>query len=141
MNKNIIISAVVALLVTVLTIGGYNYLQKEKEHPVYFQEELGPPVNNVLYTLDEKGKAVPLDFTTTARKVAPAVVQINVEITSRSMGQQPQRESRDPFRDFFNDDFFRDFFPRQREQQRPQRRDPYAPINRGMGSGVIINSN
>lgn len=141
MNKNIIISAVVALLVTVLTIGGYNYLQKEKEHPVYFQEELGPPVNNVLYTLDEKGKAVPLDFTTTARKVAPAVVQINVEITSRSMGQQPQRESRDPFRDFFNDDFFRDFFPRQREPQRPQRRDPDAPINRGKGSGVIINSN
>ena len=138
MNKNIIISAAVALLVTVLTIGGYNYIQKkDKNYPVYFQEELKPPVNNVLYTLDEDGKAVPLDFTSTARKVAPAVVQINVEITSRSMGRSPQqeRESRDPFRDFFNDDFFRDFFPR----QRPQQRDPDAPINRGMGSGVIIN--
>src|SRR5690625_5951843 len=88
MNKNIIISAAVALLVTVLTIGGFNYFQKkERSYPIHFQEELKPPVNNVLYTLDEDGKAVPLDFTSTARKVAPAVVQINVEITSRSMGR------------------------------------------------------
>src|SRR5690625_2419830 len=91
MNKNIIISAAVALLVTVLTIGGFNYFQKkERSYPIHFQEELKPPVNNVLYTLDEDGKAVPLDFTSTARKVAPAVVQINVEITSRSMGRTPQ---------------------------------------------------
>ncbi|MBY5957446.1 Do family serine endopeptidase [Membranicola marinus] len=140
MKKNIIISAVVALLVTVLTIGGYHYFTTDKKVPVTFQRELDAPVNNVLYTMDAEGNAVPLDFTQTAKKVAPAVVQINVEISSRSAGRSQQRELRDPFQDFFNDDFFRDMFPRQRRSpQNPRQRD--APVARGKGSGVIINSN
>lgn len=142
MKKHIIISALVALLVTVLTIGGYNYFTKGKEAPVTFQRELDSPVNNVLYTMDAEGNTVPLDFTQTAKKVAPAVVQINVEISSRSMGRTQQREVRDPFQDFFNDDFFRDMLPRQRrQQQNPHERDQDAPVARGKGSGVIINAN
>lgn len=137
MRKNIIISALVALLVTVATIGVYNYFTRPNTPRVVFQDELSAPVNNVLYTLDENGNAVPLDFTQTAKKVAPAVVQINVEITSRS-NRSGQREVRDPFRDFFNDDFFRDFFPNQSPQRNP-RQEP--PVAMGKGSGVIINSN
>src|SRR5690606_19028374 len=137
MRKNIIISALVALLVTVATIGVYNYFTRPTTPRVVFQDELSAPVNNVLYTLDENGNAVPLDFTQTAKKVAPAVVQINVEITSRSK-RSGQREVRDPFRDFFNDDFFRDFFPNQSPQRNP-RQEP--PVAMGKGSGVIINSN
>src|SRR5690554_676755 len=137
MRKNIIISALVALLVTVLTIGVYNHFSQDKVPNISFQEELSAPVNNVLYTLDENGNAVPLDFTQTAKKVAPAVVQINVEISARSGNRGRQREVRDPFRDFFNDDFFRDFFPSPR--QAPRGQEP--PVARGKGSGVIINSN
>ncbi len=142
MRKNIIISALVALLVTALTIGGYNYFIKGKVAPVTFQNELSSPVNPVLYTMDNEGNTVPLDFTGTAKKVAPAVVQINVEITGRSMGRPQQREMRDPFQDFFNNDFFRDRFPQQQSPQRdPRQRDQDAPVARGKGSGVIINSN
>lgn len=141
MKKSIIISALVALLVTVLTIGGYNYFTNKKSSTVHFVKELGTPVNNVLYTMDSEGNAIPLDFTQTAKKVAPAVVQINVEISARSMGRAPQREIRDPFRDFFNDDFFRDLFPNQRQPQRdPNQRGEEPPVARGKGSGVIINS-
>lgn len=141
MRKNVIISALVALVVTVVTIGAYNYFQKDEKAPVTFYEELNAPVNNVLYTMDSDGNPVPLDFTGTAKKVAPAVVQINVEVTSRSMGGSPRRQVQDPFRDFFNDDFFRDMFPQQRQRQGSPRQDQDSPISRGKGSGVIINSN
>ncbi len=140
MRKNIIISALVALLVTVATIGAYNYFTKEDMPKITFQEELSSPVNNVLYTMDEDGNAVPLDFTATAKKVAPAVVQVNVEIRTGMANRGRQREVRDPFRDFFNDDFFRDLFPNQVPQERsPRGQEP--PVARGKGSGVIINSN
>ncbi len=142
MQKNIIISALVALLVTALTIGGYNYFTNYKDGQANYVKELGTPVNNVLYTMDSKGNAIPLDFTQTAKKVAPAVVQINVEISARSMGRAPQREVRDPFRDFFNDDFFKEMFPKQKQPQRdPNQRGEEAPVARGKGSGVLINSN
>lgn len=140
MRKNIIISALVALLVTVATIGAYNYFTKDNLPKVTFQEELSSPVNNVLYTMDEEGNAVPLDFTATAKKVAPAVVQVNVEIRSGMANRGGQRDVRDPFRDFFNDDFFRDLFPNQVPQER-NRRGQEPPVARGKGSGVIINSN
>lgn len=139
MRKNIIISALVALLVTIVTIGGYHYFTKEDLPKITFQSELDAPVNNVLYTMDENGNAVPLDFTQTAKKVAPAVVQVNVEISGRSS----RREVRDPFREFFNDDFFRDLFPNQSPERRgnPNPRGQAPPMARGKGSGVIINSN
>lgn len=140
MRKNILISALVALLVTVATISGYHYFTKDDLPQVHFQDVLDSPVNNVLYTMNENGEAVPLDFTETVRKVAPAVVQVNVEISRRSMNRGGQREVRDPFQEFFNDDFFREMFPNQVPQQDP-RRGGDNPVARGKGSGVIINSN
>src|SRR5690606_31513023 len=140
MRKNILISALVALLVTVVTIGGYNYFIKDDMPQVHFQEVLDAPVNNVLYTMDENGNPVPLDFTSTAKKVAPAVVQINVEISGRPGAQGRQREVRDPFQEFFNDDFFREMFPNQAPQRNPRGRQA-PPVARGKGSGVIINGN
>lgn len=131
----------VALLVTVLTIGTYHYFSSsKKEVPVHFSSELAAPGHKVMFTMDEEGNAVPLDFTGTAKKVSPAVVQINVEVTSRSMGRQPQRDVRDPFEDFFDNDFFRRMFPREAPRS-PQRRDSDAPVMQGKGSGVIINAN
>src|SRR5690606_38673231 len=106
MRKNIIISGLVALLVTAVTIGVYHYSTQKNLPKVTLQEELSSPVNNVLYTMDASGNMVPLDFTETARKVTPAVVQIDVEISNDLANRGGRREVRDPFQDFFNDDFF-----------------------------------
>ncbi|WP_236978476.1 Do family serine endopeptidase [Membranihabitans maritimus] len=137
MKKTLIIPALVALIVTGLTIGIYDFTRSESKQKIDFQNELDAPVNNVLYTMDEDGNTVPLDFTTTSKKVMPAVVQINVEISGRVANRG--RELRDPFQEFFNDDFFQDLIPRGERRQQNENRQ--APVRQGKGSGVIINSN
>lgn len=131
MKKNLIIPALVALVVTALTIGIYDQFRAKENTPI-FSTELETPVNNVLFTMDSKGNAIPLDFTTTSKKVMPAVVLINVEIGSASRGGRSQQQLQDPFQDFFQD-----FFPRGQQRQVPQSNQ----VRRGKGSGVIINSN
>lgn len=131
MKKNLIIPALVALVVTALTLGVYDRFFKSNEK-VEFQTTLDTPVNNVLFTLDAEGNAVPLDFTETSKKVMPSVVLINVEISGRSTGRSSGRELQDPFQDFFQE-----FFPRGQQDQRPRE----MPTRQGKGSGVIINAN
>jgi len=65
-----------------------------------------------------------LAFRAVAKKVKPAVVNINVVQTLRPSRFRP---SNDPFRDFFGDDFFERFFGTPREFK-----------SRGLGSGVIV---
>ncbi|MCB0493231.1 MAG: Do family serine endopeptidase [Cyclobacteriaceae bacterium] len=79
----------------------------------------GVPTTAVAYTVNEKGEAVPLDFTGTADKVTQAVVHIR---STQAVGIQ--RNSRDPLRDFFNG-------------PSPMQRGP----SQSTGSGVIINKN
>jgi Do/DeqQ family serine protease len=77
----------------------------------------GIPASKVAYRVDENGEVVPLDFTSAAEKVMPAVVHIRS--TQQAQRMQPSREL-DPFFEFFGP------------------RAPQGP-SQSAGSGVIIN--
>ncbi len=98
----------------------------------------GTPAQGALYTADENGNMIPVDFTQLAEKAMDAVVHIkSTQIHSNNSYQY--RELPDPFKEFFGgDDFFEQFFGPRRYYQTPQPREPQARV--GTGSGVIINS-
>lgn len=77
------------------------------------------PTSKVAYTVNEKGEAVPLDFTGVAERVTPAVVHIR----SVATGRRTETTQGDPWQFFFG---------------------PNGPMERGpsqsSGSGVIINA-
>jgi len=110
-----------AILGSVITITAYQWLGKDKTNGVKIEHINGTPTSQVAYRINEKGEAVPLDFTGTAEKVTKAVVHIQSTQTS---GVSRERESNDPIQQFFF--------------------GPNGPIERGpsvsSGSGVIINA-
>lgn len=108
-----------AMLGSILTLVAYNWLNDGDKKSINLGTQT--PVANVAYTLNEKGEAIPLDFTGTAEKVTKAVVHI------RSTQKENQRNEQlfiDPFREFFGG------------PQRPMQ--PMQPAQ-STGSGVIIN--
>ncbi len=111
-----------AILGSVITITAYQWLGKDKSNGVKIEHIDGAATSQVAYRINEKGEAVPLDFTGTAEKVTKAVVHIRSTQTS---GVSNERESNDPIQQFFF--------------------GPNGPVERGpsvsSGSGVIINAN
>jgi Do/DeqQ family serine protease len=104
--------------------------EKEGELSVDYRDQ--GPVSQVMYTRNEEGEMVPIDFTVTAEMVNESVVHITAfgsPATVRGNQRLP-----DPFRDFFGDEWDRFF-------QRPQRPRSDEPQPIGTGSGVIINPN
>lgn len=89
------------------------------------------PAQSALYTIDEEGNAMPVDFTQIAERVTPAVVHIRSSQTMTARGQERQANP------FFDDDFFRRFFGEPAPQQ-PQQRGPQ--VRMGTGSGVIVDA-
>lgn len=105
-----------AVLGSVCTVASYQWLDKDQEK-VKIEYVRSMPTAQVAYKVDEDGKAVPLDFTTAAEKVMPAVVHISS--TGVITGTR-QTQEYNPFEEFFG--------PR------------YQPGPRmSSGSGVIIN--
>ncbi|MEQ9300950.1 MAG: Do family serine endopeptidase [Cyclobacteriaceae bacterium] len=108
----------------------------------------GAPAKGALYTLNDTGEIVPLDFTDVSERVMDGVVHIKSTQTENysSRQSQPYRQLPDPFRDFFQDDFFDQFFGR--PEGRPDQGQRYysyetpqqPEVRVGTGSGVIINS-
>jgi serine protease Do len=107
-----------AVLGSVITIAAYQWLEKSNNHGVTIEHINGTPAAQVAYRINEKGEAVPLDFTGTAEKVTKAVVHIQSKQTGVN------RESNDPVQQFF-------FGPNGPVQQGP---------SVSTGSGVIINA-
>lgn len=132
MKKQIILSALVALLVSVLTIGGFQYLQKNTNKTLKIEHVNTTPTSNVLYAKDKDGDFVPMDFTATAAKVTDAVVHIKSTATANTT-QHPSAQGNQ-----LPDVFERYFGPNPNIQPRQQPRNPRARI--GTGSGVIINA-
>ncbi|RMG21030.1 MAG: Do family serine endopeptidase [Bacteroidetes bacterium] len=142
MNKNILYSGLVALVVTLATLGIYQKMQTSKYGTVRIEHINATPGKQAVLTVDEEGNIIPLDFTKTAEKVVNAVVHIKSTQTFGGRGEEvPQayrRELPDPFRDFFGergDDLFGPFF----RFETPRSGGPQVRI--GTGSGVIINEN
>lgn len=69
--------------------------------------------------------------------VKPSVVTIIPVRIIRTPGYSRPGFGRDQFEDFFNDDFFNRFF---RRRGAPQSREPREYRQRGLGSGVIVDS-
>ncbi|MCU0419069.1 MAG: Do family serine endopeptidase [Cyclobacteriaceae bacterium] len=109
-----------AIAGSVITLA-VNHYARPTQPGVIIERSSGIPAAQVAYTVNEKGEAVPLDFTGVADKVTKAVVHIK----SSSQGRITSRNDRsDPIQEFF-------FGPGNPFEQR----GPQV----GTGSGVIIN--
>lgn len=126
MKKTIFLSALVAFIVSGMTMSGFYYFNKDKpiENKVTI-EKLDGQASSVLYTKDENGEVQALNFEKVAAETMPAVVSVHSKIENQMAKRQEQFMN--PFKRFFD---FEDspFF-----HQLPEH-------NIGTGSGVIINS-
>jgi len=122
-----------AVLGSVLTTGAYNLIGKNND--VKVEHLATTPVYGASYVVNEKGEAVPLEFTDVAKRVTPAVVHIRSTVMRRSERNSPWQHPQ-PYRSP-NEDFFRYFFGPEFKFEQPYPSDP-AP-RMGTGSGVIIN--
>jgi Do/DeqQ family serine protease len=120
MKPTILSQFVVALVAAALVFGTYRLMTSSARNVII--EHVDKSVaKNAVYTLDEKGAPIPLDFTGVAQKSIGAVVHIiNTQGISKSRVFKGQDE-----------DLFRQFF----QQGDPRRQGPSI----GSGSGVIIN--
>lgn len=106
-----------AVLGSASTVATFEFLKKENGFKVEHVAQV--PTSQVAYTVNEKGEAVPLDFTKTAERVTAAVVHIRS--TSEAGHAPSNQEIPEGFREFFG----------------PQMQGP----RQSAGSGVIINEN
>lgn len=108
-----------AVLGSICTIAAYRWLGND---PVTTTQYLNSaPITKVAYAVNEKGEAIPLDFTATAEMATKAVVHIRS--TQKESSRESQQYYADPFREFFGG-------PQGRGNQPSQ----------STGSGVIINA-
>lgn len=136
-KKLIFLSGIVALLVSLSTIGIFQFLSKDDNKRVTIEHVNKIPASNVLYTENEDGEIVPLDFTEIAAKVVDAVVHIKSTQNNARDEQAFEGEQMpipDEFKEFFGDQFF--FFREGPDGQNPRSRSPQPSV--GTGSGVII---
>jgi serine protease Do len=106
-----------AVMGSVITVAINGYMPKNNEPPT-IERVTTVPGHQVAFRVNEKGEAVPLDFTGTAEKVTASVVHIR----STSEGSELPQRTNDPFEFFFG-------------PQGPRQNGP----SMSSGSGVIIN--
>ncbi|MDH4089515.1 MAG: Do family serine endopeptidase [Cyclobacteriaceae bacterium] len=108
---------IAAVLGSVCTVASFQWLNNDETAATKLEYLSGVPTAKVAYSVDENGKAYPLDFTAAAEMVMPAVVYIQ---STQDMDNTRELQSTDPLREFFGP----------RAQKGP---------SRSSGSGVIIN--
>ena len=126
----------VALLVSVFTLGAYQYLQPAAANTLEVKHVNGEAAQPVLYTRTNAGDFEALDFTQTAAAVTNAVVHIKSTSTGRDnpLAQQRRAPSRD------NDIFEYFFGPQPGPPTGGRQSTPRQPRPRvGTGSGVVVN--
>jgi serine protease Do len=126
-----------ALTIAVFLLTGMSH--SEAAHNLQQQDQV--PVHKAVYTVNENGAYVPLDFTGVSREVMNSVVHIKSSRKVRSRSNPYSNSPQNPFGDMFGDDFFRFFqgtpAPQGRQQgQEQEEAQPY--VSMGSGSGVII---
>ncbi len=130
MKKYVLISATTAVLVTATLLIAAYYMGWMGSQRFTIEHVNATPVKGALFTANERGEIVPLDFTQTSEKVLNSVVHITSTQVMAARGNAPQHE-------FFEDDLFERFFGPQFRFEFP--RQPEGPQARtGSGSGVII---
>ncbi|MFN8255221.1 MAG: Do family serine endopeptidase [Bacteroidales bacterium] len=135
MRKQLILSGIVAFIVSLGTILTVHFVILKGDGAVQIQHLNSSPTSKVLYHQNSNGDFEPVDFTQTVGKVVNSVVFIKSTYTSDSRSNYQYRQLPDPFKDFFNDDNLQFFFGPKGQQQQKQ-----AVPQVATGSGVIINS-
>jgi S1-C subfamily serine protease len=138
MKKTHIISGLIALVVTVTTMMGYDYFkgrQDKTAKTLQVNSVETVPAQKVLYAANTEGEIIPLDFTKTTDKVLDAVVHIQAKQKSAKNrnGLYQYRQLPDAFKDFFGDRQFGQFF------QRPQQAEPREDEDTRMDKPVKVN--
>ncbi len=127
MKRVYLYSALIALVVSLVSIGAFKMIQGEQA-VVKIEHMDSSPTKGVVYSMDDGGRLAPLDFVATSAKVVEAVVHIRSTQTRASAEDSDAlRQLPNPFREFFGDRF-------------PDGDDDVRMRPRvGTGSGVIIN--
>jgi serine protease Do len=133
MMKNFTIPLLAAIIGSALTIAAFFIFDLDGQNRVVRIEHLTSqvPSQNSVYTVNEEGEIIPLDFTDVSKRLMGAVVHISSVVTM-GQGSAGRQQLPDPFREFFGEEFF----DRYNEQQRGRGETPRQ--SRGSGSGVII---
>ncbi len=141
MKNNLIFSALVALMVSLSSIGIYSFYHNHGK-VVKVEHISGTPSASAVYTLNNNGDPIPLDFNEPAKKVIDGVVHIkSTHLYAGNRRNFQFRNTPNPFRDFFGDSFqpfFRPGIPDNDSGQNP--RNDQMPGRVGTGSGVIISA-
>ena len=139
MKKNLFFSGLIAFVVSISSIGIYSWMSNTRK-TVKIEHINSVPGKPAVFTLDQNGKAIPLDFNETAEKVLDGVVHIKSTHLYAGNSQSLQfRGGLDPFKDFFGNEFEPFFGPRFRfesPRSNPPSNEPPGQV--GTGSGVII---
>lgn len=122
MKRNILISGLVALVISLLTVVLYQNFGGGKT--VRIEHVDGNPAQQTVFTVDEDGEVVALDFSAVAAEVMDAVVNIQSTQTSRMAGDRMPPNMPDILEEFFGPRFS------------PPSGEPRPRV--GTGSGVII---
>lgn len=128
MKRFILTSALVALLVSGLTMGLFYWVQTKSQPRVKIETVDSVEARPAMFTTNAAGEVVPLDFTQVAEGVMDAVVHIR----STQQVRRSQRQNM-PYGDLFERFFGPEMGPG------PRDRDPR--MRRGSGSGVILEEN
>ena len=117
-----------------LTIAVFMMTGITKGEPQFSIPQANTPVHRAVYSVNEDGQPVPLDFTGVSENVMQSVVHVKM---SRTVEVQNSPYFQSPWGDMGGDDIFKFFFgePQGRQQQRRERQ-PFK--QEGSGSGVII---
>ncbi len=134
MQRKYIPLLIAAILGSAITLGIYFAFGFENRKKITIEHVSSVPATNAMYTTNDKGEVVPLDFTATSKAVMDAVVHIRSSVTVQRGGTGRTPQLPEHFRDFFDDDMFEYFFgPRNQQRNLP------PEVRMGAGSGVIIN--
>ena len=123
MKKTLVFSGLIALGVSLLTMVVFTSVVEQDPNEVFITHKSNLKASPVVYTVDESGNSVELNFTQTAEAVLDGVVHIKSTQVVSSRGGSPFDDMPDMFRDFFGEGFA----PPRGDQPRV-----------GTGSGVII---
>ncbi len=137
MKREFLFSALIAFVVSISAIGAFQWINKDGK-TIKIEHINTTPSSKAMYTVNEKGDMVPLDFTNSAQAVMDAVVHIKSTQTYRR-ANNPQAYQREPMPDIFRDFFGKGNSPFFRFENTPPAHRSKPNIKMGTGSGVIIN--
>ncbi len=139
MKKEYVISAGIALLVSIISVYSLNNLHWGGKQSIKIEHVNNTPAQSTLYGINANGNFEPLDFTQTAEKVVNAVVNIQSSVVANNAYGQNYNQLPDQFRQYFGEEFYKHFYGNPDNDNNNQKQNPNITL--GTGSGVIINQN